>query len=404
MPVGGRTVLNNHPLTAVMVAAVLAPLLAEIPIGLRLPVAVLEVVLGIVIGPHVLHLIEPNSFLSFMTNVGTAVMLFMAGMEIDFRHIRGRPMSLAVRAWLASLGLALLAVLLLDLVPGVRVPTMIVIALTTTGLGTLLPGLRDGGMLEAPFGRLVLAAGAVGEVGPIVAASLALSERYSSWQEFAFLVVYLGIVGGTMALSAKVRPPAIVRLLARTLHASTQLPVRLALLLLAVLAAISEEFGFEAIFGSFAAGLVVGLAARGKPGESFRVKIDAVCFGWFTPFFFIGTGLAFDPGALFSGSTTMMLTPLLLTLFLLCRGVPVLLYRDVVEPAKRLPFALMASVPSIGLIVVISHVGLHTGHMTHDIAQALIAAALLASLLFPTLAGLLLSRIDAPGTEVERRR
>jgi hypothetical protein len=63
-----------------------------------------------------------------------------------------------------------------------------------------------------------------------------------------------------------------------------KLPVRLALPRFAVLAAISEEFGFQAIFGSFAAGLVVGLATRGKQGEAFRIKIDAVRFGWFTPF------------------------------------------------------------------------------------------------------------------------
>jgi Kef-type K+ transport system membrane component KefB len=151
--------------------------------------------LGVVIGLHVLGLIELNPLLSFMCRVGTAVMLFMAGMEIDFRHIRG-----GSPRWRFAAGS-----------PAVVVPIMIEVALTTTGPGTLLPGLRDGGLLNAPLGRLVLAAGAVGEVGPIVAVWLTLSERYSSWQEYSFLLVYLALVGATMAISVGVRPPAVVR-------------------------------------------------------------------------------------------------------------------------------------------------------------------------------------------------
>lgn len=132
--------------------AVVAPLLAEIPIGLRVPVVVLEVVLGILIGPHVLGLVQYGpggvlgapfgGFLSVMFLVGVAATLFMAGMEIDFAQIRGRPLSLALRGWIASLGLALLVVAVLHVIPGVHAPMMVVIALATTGLGVLLPSHR----------------------------------------------------------------------------------------------------------------------------------------------------------------------------------------------------------------------------------------------------------------------
>ena len=80
-------------------------------------------------------------------------------MEIDFEQIRGRPLSLALRGWVASVGLAFAAVGLLHVIPGVHAPLMVTVALTTTGLGALLPLLRDGGHLEAPFSRLLLAAG-----------------------------------------------------------------------------------------------------------------------------------------------------------------------------------------------------------------------------------------------------
>lgn len=383
----------NHPVFVVLLAAVAAPLLAELPVGRRVPVVVLEVVLGIVVGPHVLGWVEAEGFVDTMLKIGMAAVLFMAGMEIDFAAIRGRPLSLALRGWIVSLGIAFLAIMVLHAIRDVQAPLMATIALTTTSLGALLPMLRDGGRLETPLGRMVLAAGTVGEVAPIVAVSLALSGRYSTWQEFALLLVFLGFVALAAAVGMGARPPRLLALLARTMRASSQLPVRLALLTLATLFVLSETFGFEGILGAFAAGMIVGLATRGEDGEPFRVKIDAVCFGWFTPFFFVGTGIGFDLGALVRDTETMLLVPALLLLFLVARGAPAFLYRKDLPNAELPPLALFSSVASLGLIVVIAQIGLRAKNMNQDIAQALVGAALLSSLLYPTLAGVLLGRI-----------
>jgi len=384
--------LGAHPVFVVLAAAVAAPLLAEMRAARRVPVVVLEVLLGILIGPHVLRLVEFDAFLSVMLIIGTTAVLFMAGMEIDFERIRGRPLSLALRGWAASVGLALLAVVLLHVIPGVHAPMMVTIALTTTALGTLLPILRDGGQFDTTFGRLLLATGMTGEVGPIVAVSLAVSQRYSSWQEFGFLLIFLALVVLASAVGMGARPPKLLALLSRTMHASTQLPVRLALFVLATLVVVAVEFGFEGILGAFAAGMVVGLATRGEEGKAFRGRIDAVCFGWFTPFFFVGTGIKFDLGGLTRDVTTMLLIPALLMLFLVVRGTPVLLYRHDIPKSEQLPFALYASVASLGLVVVLTEIGVRAKVMNPAIAQALMGAALLSSLVFPTLARVLSSR------------
>lgn len=393
--------LSHHPIFVIFVVAVTAPLLAQTRLGSRVPVVVIEVLLGVLIGQHVLQLIENDAFLATMRSVGMVAVMFMAGMEIDFNRIKGKPLSLAASGWLSSVVLAVLVVAVLHVIPDVQAPMMVVIALTTTGLGTLLPILRDSGQLEAPFGRMLLAAGTLGEVGPIVAVSLALSSRYSTWQEFLFLLVFLGLVGLAAAVGVGARPPKVIALLSRTMHASTQLPVRLSLMILGGLVLIANEFGFEAVFGAFAAGMIVGLATRGPDGEAFRLKIDAVCFGWFAPFFYVGTGIAFDVGALTRDVPTMLLLPTFLVLFLLVRGVPVLLYRRELAKPELLPFALSMSVTSLGLVVVITHVGLQTNHMSPDIARALVGAALLSLLVYPTLSRILLSRVQAVDSPIK---
>ena len=388
--------LIGHPVFWLLLAAVAAPLLAEIPIGIKVPVVVLEVALGIVIGPHVLGLVQFDGFVVAMFALGMAATLFMAGMELDFGEIKGRPLSLAAGGWCISVLLGITTVGLLHVIPKVDAPLIVTLALCTTSLGVLVPIFRDAHQLETPFGRLIMAAGTVGELAPVVAMSLLLSTRYSTWHEFGFLLAFLAIVGVAIVVGVRARPSKVLALLSRHMHASTQLPVRISLLMLAALFVLAEQFGFESIFGAFAAGMIVGQATRGEDGKPLREKMDAVSFGWFYPFFFVGTGIKFDIAALGKDLTTMLMVPAFVILFLIIRGAPVFLYRNDIAKAQRLPFALSSAVPSLSIIVVITEIGVRTNTMKPDVASALIGAALLSVLLFPTIAGTLLSRSTAP--------
>ena len=227
--------------------------------------------------------------------------------------------------------------------------------------------------------------------------SLLLSQQYSTWQEIGFLLAFLAIVGVAIAVGMGARPPRVLAFLSRQMHASTQLPVRISLLILAALFVLAEQFGFESILGAFAAGMVVGQATRDEDGKPFREKIEAVAFGWFYPFFFVGTGVKFDIATLGQDLATMLMVPAFLVLFLVIRGVPVFLYRNDITRRQLLPFALSLGVPSLSIIVVITEIGVRARTMNTDVAAALIGAALISVLAFPTIAGVLLSRIPAPG-------
>src|SRR5271165_4914152 len=134
--------MNGHPVLIVLAIAVAAPLLAEIPVGVRLPVVVLEMVLGIIVGPQVLGLATAEGLLGWLgVELGLAALFFMAGMELGFERVRGRPLTLAIRGWVLSLILGLGAAALLYVLPIVHSPMMVGLALSTTALGTLLSGI-----------------------------------------------------------------------------------------------------------------------------------------------------------------------------------------------------------------------------------------------------------------------
>jgi len=383
--------MAHTPIFWVLAAAVLAPLLGELPLGFKLPVVVLEVLLGIALGPQALDLVSFTGFLPIMFSIGMATTLFMAGMELDFGAIKGLPLALGAGGWGLSVLLAMAAVGLLHVLPHVDAPLMVAIALCTTGLGMLVPIFRDSGQLGTEFGRFMLAAGAMGEVGPIVAMSLLLSQHYSTWQEAGYLVVFLGITALAVLVGIRARPPRLLAMLGRHMHTSTQMPVRFSLLLLTALLLLANRFGFESIFGAFAAGLLLGQVTRGPEGKPLREKLETICFAWFYPFFFVGTGIKFDVATLFRDATTMLLVPAFALLFLVVRGAPTLLYRGRIPPGHMWPFALSSAVPSLSIMVVIVEIGTRAGTLNPDVAAALIGAALLCVLVYPTLAGLLLA-------------
>jgi Kef-type K+ transport system membrane component KefB len=124
--------LSNHPAVMVLSIAVVSSLLSEIRIGVRIPVAVWEILLGMILGPAVLGLasISNGELWGWFAPAGLAALLFMAGMDIDFARVRGRPIELAVGGWLLSLGLGLFLSAILWVLGIVQAPLIVALALS----------------------------------------------------------------------------------------------------------------------------------------------------------------------------------------------------------------------------------------------------------------------------------
>jgi Kef-type K+ transport system membrane component KefB len=379
----------------VVLIAVAAPLVTELPVKLRLPIVVVEIALGILVGPHVLGWAQPVGVLAFLGTLGLAFLFFLAGLELNFEELRGRPLRLGLGAWAITLALALTVTFLLRAGGFLNAPVMIATALATTAVGVLLPILRDSGELNSRFGNLVMGAGAVGELGPVVAVSIILTREHTAWHQTALLLAFaaIALIAAMAALHVRLQP--IVQLLGRTLHASSQLPVRICILVMVGLVVLASEFGLDLILGAFAAGMVVRLASQGKKGEVLREKLDAIGFGFLVPLFFVLSGIRFDLGSLLESSDALLRVPLFLALFLLVRGAPsLLIYRNALDKNERLPFVLYIST-ALPLVVAITDIGVQTGRMRSDNAAALVGAGMASVLLFPLIALILRRRADA---------
>jgi len=391
--------LSAHPATLVLGLAVLAALLAEIRVGIRVPVGVLQLVLGILVGPHVLELATVNNLLAYMNHLGTSALFFMAGMELDLDRVKGRPLTLALRGWLVSLLLGFALASLLHLLPFVSSPVMLAVALTTTALGMLVPILRDSGKLNTPFGQKVLAAGAAGEFGPVILMSLLFARDVSTWEATGSLLGFVVLAVLCAVAALRVRPPRLVDLLARGMHKSAQLPVLIVMLMLVGLSALAMEVGLETVLGSFAAGMVIGLATRGEEGHPMRSKIEAVCFGFLVPFFYVVSGMTFDLTALLTSVKAILLLPLFVALLLVVRGTPVWFYRADLSRPERLAFVFYTSM-GLPVLIAVTNIGIQSGRMVPEVGAALIGAGMVSVLVFPALA----AYVGSPAARLDQKQ
>ena len=397
---GKPTVTQVSPSTflAIAAAAAIAATISSIAFdrGLIIPAVVLELLLGIVIGPHVLGL-HPGAGVAFFSDLGLGLLFFFAGYEIDLRRILGRPLRLGVLGWIVSLtlayalggALAAAGVVLSLLYTGS--------ALATTAIGMLIPILNDSGELETDFGTYMLGAGSAGEFGPILLVTLVLSAQSTVHNALILLAfVGLAIVVAVFAVRSSERT---LPLFARTLESSAQLAVRWILLLVFALALLASELGLDLLLGGFAAGLITRQMLVDTQLPGFDSKLTAVAFGVFVPFFFVASGMKLDVAALFESASGALKMLTFLALFLVVRGAPaMLLYRQVLGARDRAALAFLSST-QLPLVLAITTLATSSGHMRPSTAAALVGAAVLSTLAYPILGLRLRSRQRAaPGT------
>src|ERR671935_1350350 len=94
-------------LAVVAAFAFAAPLALGLVPMLRLPAVVLEIVLGIVVGPQVLGWAEVDGPVQVMNLIGLAFLLLIAGLEVDFERLRGRLLRVSGLGFVASFAIAL---------------------------------------------------------------------------------------------------------------------------------------------------------------------------------------------------------------------------------------------------------------------------------------------------------
>jgi Kef-type K+ transport system membrane component KefB len=378
--------ISFENLLIVVAAGFAAPFALGMVPRLRLPAVVLEIVLGIALGPAVLGWVQADEPVEVLSVVGLAFLLFLAGLEIDLHALKGRLLRQASEGFAVSIALAVAAALALYASGIADAPLLIAVILASTSLGVVVPVLQDAGESGSRFGQLVIAAASIADFASVLLLTLLFSREATGTDTKLILigtfVAALVVVALTVARAERSR--RISAALRRLQDTSAQIRVRGAFLLLIGLVALAEQLGLELILGAFAAGAILNHldADDAMTHPEFRAKLAAVGFGVFIPVFFVASGVRFDLDALFADAATIASIPAFLAALLIVRGAPALLYRGDFGRRRTMAAALLQAT-SLPFIVAATMIGQELGVIDAATSAAFIGAGLLSVLVFP---------------------
>jgi len=376
---------NN--LLILAIGAFFVPLLCR---PLRLPASIGEILYGILVGPYVFKLVELDHFCSLIGELGFFLLLFSAGLELNFHSIENSgPKKLASMGGIVAIIFAAsyLCALLFQLQPFV----VMILAAISIGLPIML--LQETGLGKKPFGQQVLIVGTIGEFVCIVAATFIAAWNTSGGFNAVFAlsaVKMLLIFALAYVLLAILRsavwwhPEYFGRVVAA--HDPSEIGVRAGMALMFIMVAAAIHLGVDAILGAFMAGALFSYVFRAK--GPLEMKFLSLANGFFVPVFFIRVGLEFKLDMALKSDWKLLF--LLFISMLAVRLIACLALWDASSPTWSCRFkeALTASLilaAPLTLLVVFGNLGLKMGVITESFNAAVILLAVVSSIVWPFL-------------------
>ncbi len=375
--------------------AVAAPLLARASRRVAVPVIVVELLLGLAAGPHGLGWVRVDAAVDTLALLGVTFLFFLSGLEVDLREVRGPVLRRSVTGYLLGLAIVVVASVALSAAGLLQAPILVAIAFSATGLGLVVPILRDAALLKTPEGAQIIAFASVAEFAAVVLLALGFSAGGSPWSSVLLLGGLAALAILVTVLGRRLRRSLGVTALIDELSGGTvQLRVRLSVALVICFAALAELGGLEVVLGAFFAGGILNVLDDSMGGAIFRARLDGLGYGLLIPVFFVASGARIDLSALSLWPDGLLLVPLLVLILLLGRGLPELFLRLGSSPVQRLGAGLICAT-SLPFIVTAAQVGVASHRIGASTAAAMTSAGLIGVLLFPAVAVPLLRRNES---------
>ncbi len=382
-------------LAVIVLVAALCPIIAQSIPKKPIPETVFLLIAGALLGPNMAGVINLSDSISLLSELGLAFLFLLAGFEIDPKNVTGHQGKRGFATWLVCLALGFGAVAAVSYVAPAHAPSdlggvAVAIALGTTALGTLMPILKERNLIGTQVGDSVLAYGTWGELGPIIAMAMLLSSR-AEWKTLVVLLAFaaVAVVAAVVPAKAKKAGSSVYRFLSENANSTAQATMRVTVLLLVTLVALSAVFQLDAVLGAFAAGFVLRYVIP-TGNHDLEHKLDGAAFGFFVPLFFVVSGAKIDLMAVFDKPA--LLVGFIVAL-LLIRTVPIFVSLSTdgetrtMSSHNRVSVALYCTT-ALPLIVAVTSVATTAGAMSDETASVLVAAGAITVLAMPLLAQL----------------
>lgn len=379
-------------LVIVVLAAFLTPIIVNRLNINFLPVVVAEILMGIVIGNSFLNIVERDSILNILTTLGFIFLMFLSGLEIDFKAFkkdkRARQgqnddessipghlnLALTVFAFIMIISILLAYVFKwLGLVDDVL---LMVIIISTISLGVVVPTLKEMNIMRTTIGQFILLVAVLADLVTMILLTVygAINGQGGStiWL-IGILVVFTAI---SYILGVQFKRMSFLQ---KLMDGTTQIGIRAVFALIILLVALAEGVGAENILGAFLAGVVVSLL---NPDEEMVEKLDSFGYGFFIPIFFIMVGVDLNIPSLIKEPKLLIIIPILIVAFIISKLIPVMFIRRWFDMKTTIASAFLLT-STLSLVIAAAKISERLNAISAETSGILILSAVITCVFVP---------------------
>ncbi|HDJ4962712.1 TPA: monovalent cation:proton antiporter family protein [Staphylococcus aureus] len=379
-------------LVIVVLAAFLTPIIVNRLNINFLPVVVAEILMGIVIGNSFLNIVERDSILNILSTLGFIFLMFLSGLEIDFKAFkkdkRARQgqnddessipghlnLALTVFAFIMIISILLAYVFKwLGLVDDVL---LMVIIISTISLGVVVPTLKEMNIMRTTIGQFILLVAVLADLVTMILLSVygAINGQGGStiWL-IGILVVFTAI---SYILGVQFKRMSFLQ---KLMDGTTQIGIRAVFALIILLVALAEGVGAENILGAFLAGVVVSLL---NPDEEMVEKLDSFGYGFFIPIFFIMVGVDLNIPSLIKEPKLLIIIPILIVAFIISKLIPVMFIRRWFDMKTTIASAFLLT-STLSLVIAAAKISERLNAISAETSGILILSAVITCVFVP---------------------
>ncbi|HCZ9876817.1 TPA: monovalent cation:proton antiporter family protein [Staphylococcus aureus] len=379
-------------LVIVVLAAFLTPIIVNRLNINFLPVVVAEILMGIVIGNSFLNIVERDSILNILSTLGFIFLMFLSGLEIDFKAFkkdkRARQgqnddessipghlnLALTVFAFIMIISILLAYVFKwLGLVDDVL---LMVIIISTISLGVVVPTLKEMNIMRTTIGQFILLVAVLADLVTMILLTVygAINGQGGStiWL-IGILVVFTAI---SYILGVQFKRMSFLQ---KLMDGTTQIGIRAVFALIILLVALAEGVGAENILGAFLAGVVVSLL---NPDEEMVEKLDSFGYGFFIPIFFIMVGVDLNIPSLIKEPKLLIIIPILIVAFIISKLIPAMFIRRWFDMKTTIASAFLLT-STLSLVIAAAKISERLNAISAETSGILILSAVITCVFVP---------------------
>ncbi|HDP2035853.1 TPA: monovalent cation:proton antiporter family protein [Staphylococcus aureus] len=378
-------------LVIVVLAAFLTPIIVN-RLNINFLPVVAEILMGIVIGNSFLNIVERDSILNILSTLGFIFLMFLSGLEIDFKAFkkdkRARQgqnddessipghlnLALTVFAFIMIISILLAYVFKwLGLVDDVL---LMVIIISTISLGVVVPTLKEMNIMRTTIGQFILLVAVLADLVTMILLTVygAINGQGGStiWL-IGILVVFTAI---SYILGVQFKRMSFLQ---KLMDGTTQIGIRAVFALIILLVALAEGVGAENILGAFLAGVVVSLL---NPDEEMVEKLDSFGYGFFIPIFFIMVGVDLNIPSLIKEPKLLIIIPILIVAFIISKLIPVMFIRRWFDMKTTIASAFLLT-STLSLVIAAAKISERLNAISAETSGILILSAVITCVFVP---------------------